>query len=218
MGYGFYLGQVVSVAADKDNRLGVRILPQMEGISSTKCPVWPSFFRDELYTGKMGDYVWVICDDEFSLGYVFGLANYNTYGDTDEFEKSFDGISLSIPTELRKKISESMISVEGVALSLDNAKVTYWDDNCIHYIERSTGGKVIAFKSGSLYVFRQNEFIVKIGSAVLRLDAKSLSAVANTIGLQGDYVGLGNSESLGNVLVTTGVSALGAYPSKTVHA
>ena len=218
MGYGFYLGQVASVAADNDNRLSIRVLPQMEGIPATKCPAWPSFFRDELYTGKVGDYVWVICDDEFSLGYVFGLANYNTYAYVSEFEKSFDGKNLSIPSDLRKKISESMVSIEGVALSLDNVKVTYWDDNCIHYIERDTGGKVIAFKSGSLYVFRQNEFIIKISKSVLRLDATSLSSVADTIKLQADYVGLGNQESLGHVLVTNGSSALSGYPSKTVHA
>lgn len=218
MGYGFYLGQVVSVSSDKDNRLGVRVLPQMEGIPDSKCPAWPSFFRDELYTGHRGDFVWVICDDEFSLGYVFGLANYNTYSDVSEFEKSFDGINLSIPSDLRKKMSESMISIEGVTLSLDNVKVTYWDDNCIHYIERSTGGQIIAYKSGSLYVFRQDECIIKIGKSILRLDANSLSGVSKTINMQGDYIGLGNSESLGHVLVTNGSSSLGAYPSKTVHA
>lgn len=218
MGYGFYLAQVVTVSQEKDNRLGVRVLPHMEGIPSNKCPVWPSFFRDEMYTGKMGDFVWVICDDEFSLGYVFGLANYNTYPDISGFEKSSDKINLSIPSELRSKMSESMVSIEGVMLSLDNVKVTYWDDNCIHYIERSTGGKIIAYKSGSIYIFRQNECIIKIGPTIFKLDANGFSVVSDTIGLQGNYIGLGNSESLGHVLVTNGVSSLGAYPSKTVHA
>ena len=131
MDYGFYLAEVVSVSQPKDNRLGVRVLPYMEGIESSKCPVWPSFFKDELFTGKNGDLVWVICDDEFSLGYVFGVANYNTYPDVVDrtnsptvYEKSTDGISLSIPTDLRAKISDYKISIDGFALSLDNVKVT----------------------------------------------------------------------------------------------
>lgn len=228
MSYGFYLAEVASVANTKDNRLGVRILPQMGNrttIPDSKCPVWPSFFKDELYTGKKGDLVWVICDDEFSMGYVFGLANYNTYpdivdnnGSSSVFEKSLDGIDLSIPSELRSAISEASISVLGVTLSLDNVKVTYWDSNCIHYIERRTGGKVIAFKSGTLYIFRQNEFVIKIGKSVLRLDAKSLSAVSDSILMQSDFVGLGNSRSMGNVLVTNGKTSTTAMVSESVHA
>lgn len=225
MSYGFYLAEVTSVAQPKDNRLGVRVLPQMKGIESSKCPVWPSFFKDELFTGKEGDLVWVLCDDEFSLGYVFGLANYITYPDVVDrsgvptvFETSSDGISLSIPSDLREKISQAKVSIDGFMLSLDNVKVTYWDDNCIHYIERSTGGKVIAFKSGSVYIFRQNEFIIKIGSTILKLDAESLGAVSKSIALQANFVGLGDSSSKGNVLVTNGVSADGAYVSSSVHA
>ena len=226
MGYGFYIAEIVNVAQPKDNRLGVRIYPHMKGISASKCPVWPSFFRDSLLTGKEGDLVWVICDDEFSMGYVFGLANYNTYPDIVDdsghptvFEKSLDNIPLSIPTDLETNISKAYADVDGMYLSLNNVKVTYWDKNCIHYIERDTGGKIIAFNSGSLYIFRQNEFIVKIGKSVLKLDSASLAAVAEkSIKLHSDFVGLGNEESKGNVLVTNGVSGLGAFPSKSVHA
>lgn len=225
MGYGFYLAEVVNVSQSKDNRLGVRVIPHMNGIETSKCPFWPSFFKDELYTGKEGELVWVICDDEFSMGYVFGLANYNTYPDrlstesgSSVFGESADGIALSIPVDLRNTMSKTLLSLKGLMLSLDNVKVTYWDKNCIHYIERSTGGMVIAYSSGSLYVFRQDEFIIKMGSSVLRMDAKSLNAVSDAINLQSESIGLGNSTSMGNVLVTNGSSAEGAYPSKVVRA
>ena len=228
MSYGFYLAEIASVANAKDNRLGVRILPQMENrtfIPDSKCPVWPSFFKDEMFTGKKGDLVWVICDDEFSMGYVFGMANYNTYpdivdvkGNSSVYEKSLDGIDLSIPSDLRAAISEASVSISGLMLSLDDVKVTYWDSNCIHYVERRTGGMVMAFKSGSLYIFRQNEFIIKIGKSVLKLDADSLSAVSDSILMQSDFVGLGNSRSMGNVLVTTGTSSSTAMVSESVHA
>lgn len=223
MEYGFFLAEVVDIAHIKDSRLGVRVLPYMKGISKTECPVWPSFFKDSLYTGKIGDLVWVICDKEWSMGYVFGLANYNTYSESTDaernaYEKSKDNISLSIPTALTDAISQASAEVDGLYLNLDNVKVTYWDDNCIHYIERSTGGKVIAFKSGSLYIMRQNEFLMKIGSNVIKVGPESMSISGGKVKIQSDYIGLGNGQCNGNVLVTNGVSGLGAYASKAVHA
>ncbi len=223
MEYGFYLAEVVDVAQPKDNRLGVRVLPYMNGINPGECPLWPSFFKDSLYTGKVGELVWVICDNEFSIGYVFGPANYVTYPDIIDsssstvFEKS-GNISLSIPSDLREDISSSAADVLGRYLSLENIKVTYWDDNCIHYVERDTGGMVIAFKSGSFYIFRQNELVIKIGPTMLKLDAASFSATAESIKLQSEYVGLGNSNCAGRVLVTEGATADGAYVSESVHA
>ena len=218
MGYGFYLGKVVTVAQAKDVRLGVKVLPQMEDIPNEKCPIWPSFFRDELYTGNEGDLVWVICDDEFSMGYVFGLANYNTYPDIDEFEKSYDNKNLSLPSDLRDGVRKSILSIDGVMLSLDNVKITYWDDNCIHYIERSSGMKVIAYKSGTLYMFKEDEFLIKIGSTIMKMSASGFSVSSDAIKLQSSYVGLGDSSCSGSVLVTNGTSGESAYPSSSVHA
>jgi len=224
MEYGFYLAEVVSIAQIKDNRLGVRVLPYMKDISSTECPVWPSFFKDSLYSGHIGDLVWVICDDEYSTGYVFGLANYNTYSEaidsstTTVFEKSSDGINLSIPKDLIDKISQASAEVDGLYLNMDNVKVTYWDDNSVHYIERDTGSSIIAFRSGSLYIFRQNEFLIKVGKNVIKVDSNTISLSGSSIKLQSDYVGLGNGTCNGNVLVTKGVSAEGAYVAESVHA
>lgn len=222
--YSFYVAQVIEATTIDDNRLRVRVLPYMEGIPKEKCPCWPSFFRDELYTGKEGDYVWVICNDEFSLGYVFGLANYNTYGDvttesgTSIFKTSRDGINLSIPEELRNTIMESSCKTLGTSLNLTDAKVTFWNDNCVHYVERSTGGFVIAFSNGTLYVFRPKEIILKIGNSdsAFRMDADTLSAVADTVKLQGE-VNLGKNPSA-NVLVSGAGSGVSSLKSSSVKA
>lgn len=224
MAYSFYVAEIIEASTIDDNRLRIRVLPYMEGIPKEKCPCYPSFFRDELYTGKEGDFVWVICNDDFSLGYVFGVANYNTYGDvttqggTSIFQTSKDGINLSIPESLRDTIMESSCKTLGTSLNLTNAKVTFWNDKCVHYVERATGGFVIAFSNGTLYVFRPNEIIIKIGNgdSAFRMDATTLSAVANTVKLQGE-VNLGKNPSA-NVLISGSGSGVSALKSDSVKA
>ena len=158
------------------------------------------------------------------MGYIFGLANYNTYGDvttesgTSIFKTSRDGISLSIPEELRNTIMESSCKTLGTSLNLTDAKVTFWNDNCVHYVERSTGGFVIAFSNGTLYVFRTKEIILKIGNSdsAFRMDADTLSAVADTVKLQGE-VNLGKNPSA-NVLVSGAGSGVSSLKSSSVKA
>lgn len=221
--YGFYVAKVVGTATMTDNRLQVRVLPYMADIEESKCPCYPSFFKDNLYTGNIGDYVWVICDDEFSVGYVFGLANYNTYSDmTTEngesvYNKSIEGINLSIPDDLRNEISKQSSKVMSSSLSLLNTKVDYWDNDCIHYIERSKGGRVIAYRNGTMYIFRPSEMILKVGSNVIKIDTESISMVSSDIKIQGDRVGLGKNPTA-KVLINEAGTGMGAIPSSYVEA
>ena len=223
LNYGFHVAEVVEVASITDNRLKVKVLPYMKDIPDSKCPVWSSFFRDELYTGKVGDYVWVICDDEYSVGYVFGMANYTTYSDVtikngnSIFQKSTDGINLSIPQDLREEISSVSIKNLGTALSLNNVKVTYWNNDCIHYVEKSTGGKIQAYRNGSLYVFRPKELLIKIGDSVFRMDSESFSVSSGNIQLQSEKVRLGMNPT-NAVLINDAGGGEGAVNSEYVKA
>lgn len=227
MNYGFYLAEIVETATIDDNRLRVRILPQMEGINSNMCPLYPSFFRDSQYFGKVGDFVWVICDDEFSLGYVFGLANYNTYPDRTKvdgesiYEVGPNNEMLSIPQSLRKSINESVSSVDLNYLDMSDAKVEYWDGNCIHYVERATGSKIIAYSNGTFYIMRPDAFLMKIGDSVIKVESGSISFSTGgknaAIKLQSDYVGLGKNP-VANLMVNDGKSAEGAVKSNYVFA
>lgn len=225
MSYSFYIAKIIDTSTINDNRLKVRVLPYMDsaGIKDDECPLYPSFFRDEEYTGKIGEYVWVIANEDFSVGYIFGLANYNTYSDISTiegnsiFETSADGENLSIPKTLRENISDNFSKEFGRGLSLENTKITYWDDNCIHYIERSTGGKVIAYRNGTFYIFRPDEFIVRIGSTKIKIDSEHFSTSSGNINLQSDYVGLGKKPSQ-NVLVNDGGSGVSAIKSDSVFA
>lgn len=226
MNYGLYLAKIVGVCSNTDSRLQIKILPQMESISDDMCPKWPYFFRDEILTGAAGDLVWCICDNEFNNGYVLGLANYNTYSD-DAYETSKDrdtnkDIYLSLPDEnLKKKIQDASIKLLGSTLSFQNVKVTHWDTNSIHMVERDTGGFVIAFAVGSMFIMRPQEFIVHIGGATtgtsFKMDAETIGLKAENIKLQSEKVGLGSNPTA-PVLVTNGPSFEGSIPSKYAKA
>ncbi len=229
MNYGFYTAQVVESATVDDNRLRVRILPQMKDVDSSLCPVYPSFFRDSLYTGKVGDLVWVICDDEFSMGYVFGRANYNTYPDRtvmdgeSSYRKGPNGEILSIPSDLRDSINRSVSELEMKYLDMGNAKVTYWDKDCMHYIDRNTGSKVIAFRNGSFYIMGPDRFVMKVGGSVIKIESGTVSISAEGSGegkgikLQSGYVGLGMNPS-NNVMINDVDSGNSAMLSEYVFA
>lgn len=213
MDYGLYLATVVD-ATTNDHRLGIKITPQMDSIDSSQCLRWPSFFKDEMTLAAVGDLVWVICNNDFSLGYVLGVASLNTYRG-ESFEE------YSIPKDLKDKISENLQQIQLGAFTIANAKVEFWNETSIHFVERETGGKIIAFNNGTLYIFRPNEFIVKIGNDdknIIKLTKDGFSVFsAAGIKLGSDLVTLGNNP-LGNVLVNTGNESSTAYTSKSVQA
>lgn len=210
MGYNLYLAKVVGVAIESDSRIQIRILPQMEDIPENMCPRWPCFFRDEGFTGNVNDIVWVLCDDEFSTGYILGIANYNTFVE-DTFTE------YSIPEGLQQKGKDILLDLKAETLSYNDIKIDYWDQSCIHFIEKSTGGKIIVFSSGTIYIMRPKEFIISIGKTKIAMNADGISFAGNNIKLQSDYIGLGNNP-IGKVLVTTGTAADSASVSKNVSA
>ena len=210
MSYGLYIGRVVGVASNTNSRLQIRILPHMETLEAADCPIWPSFFRDELYTGKENELVWCICDDEFNNGYILGLANYAAYSE-DDYNTLTRG-STTIPLS---------IQLLGERVVFTDIKVTYWDSNCIHFIERSTGGTIIAYSSGSILIMRPTQFYILIGGVSngtsLKIDSTGVSMSGSEIKLQAPYVGLGTNPSAG-VVVTNGSTAEGSFVSSYVKA
>ena len=208
-----------------DTRLQVKILPQMEDIADTECPKWPFFFKDEVFTGKADDLVWCISDDDFNIGYVLGPANYNTYCDEDydTTNNPFnnDKIYLSFPGDLLNNISTSEFYPAQEGISFNNIKVTYWDKDCIHFVERSTGGSIIAYSSGSFLIMRPSRFMVHIGSqtkgSTFSIDSGGISLNGASLKLAGDYVGLGTNPTAG-VLITNGKGGEGAIVSEAVKA
>ena len=223
MSYGIYIAQVVEPAANGDDRLRVRVLPQMQNtvtLPDENCPKWSFFFRDEFYTGMQtilgeqvaNDYVWVICNDDFSVGYILGVANYTTYSnDATLYQQK------SIPTDLKDIISKSIATIRGEEYAFKNLKVTFWNKDSIHLIEKSTGGKIIAFRNGTFYVMRHSEFVVSIGETKFTMNSTGVSFTGASIKLESKDVTLGKGE-LSSVLVTSGKTGADAKASEFVRA
>lgn len=213
MSYGIYIAQVVGVANSGDDRLQVRVLPQMQNymtLPDDQCPKWSFFFRDEFYTGTgaANDYVWVICNDDFSVGYILGAANYTTYSSESTLYKQ-----KSIPSDLTKAIKESIATLRGEQYSFKNLKVTFWNNDSIHFIERSTGGSIIAFRNGTLYIARPDEFAIVMGETKFTMSKqKGISLSGTSIKLGSNDVFIGNKAD-GKILVTTGVTGSDARAS-----
>ena len=213
MSYGIYIAQVVGVANSGDDRLQVRVLPQMQNymtLPDDQCPKWSFFFRDEFYTGTgaANDYVWVICNDDFSVGYILGVANYTTYSSESTLYKQ-----KSIPSDLTKAIKESIATLRGEQYSFKNLKVTFWNNDSIHFIERSTGGSIIAFRNGTLYIARPDEFAIVMGETKFTMSKqKGISLSGTSIKLGSNDVFIGNKAD-GRILVTTGMTGNDARAS-----
>ena len=220
MSYNLYLGRIVGTVNDTyGDRLQVKITPQMDNINDGECPLFPHFFKDQSLTGTSNELVWVVCNDDFSLGYVLGLANYNTYSEDKETFTQY-----SIPSTLKDNISTSLEGLKADTFDYSNLKVTYWNENAIHFVEKTTGGMVIAFNTGTFYIFRPNEFIINIkGSSsatarnAIKIDSNGVSILGDKINLQSDDVGLGNNPA-GYVNITNGSTAQTSITSTSVRA
>lgn len=190
MSYGIYIASIVASPATDDSRSIVRVLPYMKNTEDKNCPRWSYFFKDQVYVGSAGELVWVICDDEFSNGFILGPANY-TCMPSDNFK------DYSITDEFWTKISDTLISISSKSFSFNDLKVTFWNDRCIHFIEKSTGGSIIAYSSGTLYIMREAEFLIKIGNNTLKIDKNNISLstgsdeTSNSIAIQSSNVRLG---------------------------
>lgn len=213
MSYGIHIAQVVGVANSGDDRLQVRVLPQMQNymtLPDDQCPKWSFFFRDEFYTGTgaANDYVWVICSDDFTVGYILGTANYTTYSSESTLYKQ-----KSIPSDLMKAVKESIATLRGEQYSFKNLKVTFWNNDSVHFIERDTGGSIVAFRNGTLYLARPDEFAIIMGETKFTMSKqKGISLSGTSIKLGSNDVFVGNKTD-GRILVTTGMTGDNARAS-----
>lgn len=72
--YILYRAKIEGKRSDQ-NRYLTRILPDMADMQETdNLPDYPCFFTSEQYAYAQGDNVWVICDEDFQIGYILGLC------------------------------------------------------------------------------------------------------------------------------------------------
>lgn len=220
--YGLYMATVVATAVSSDlfneetkadSRLTVRILPHMKDVDMELLPKYPPFFRDEMITGNVGDLVWCICSKDFSVGYVLGNANYNTYQDMD-FDKAGDEeddtlVYTSIKSQMKRDMRSIWNQTFGMgAPDFGKMKVTYWKENCIHFVNTNNGGSYIMYSNGNLQIMEPNRFLVRIGNSFISIDKNGVEIASKdsggTIALQSDNVTLG-TQPMGWAVATAGV-------------
>lgn len=211
MDYAIYIAKIEGAATKGDSRLRVRVIPHMEGIAVDKLPSWPHFFRDKMITGttfttQPADYVWVIANEDFSIGYVLGLTNMFSFG------ASYGESSLS--GTLMDAVSDAHIRLNGTTLSFNDTLITYWDGNSVHFVERSTGSYYIAFRNGTLHTVCNDKIACKVGASMFKITEDEIQMSAKNIRLNGE-VRLGSNPK-GKIMVSNGSGAENAVASDEV--
>lgn len=114
--YGLYLARIVANSAEGNTRLRVKVLPYMESLDDYACPEWSCFNRQHIITGDVGDLVWVVANDDFSLGYIIGYANYTTYSEETFYKMTIDDrgneIYLSIPPKMIEDLNKKLHTLD----------------------------------------------------------------------------------------------------------
>ena len=202
------LGRVEGAASKSDNRLSVRVLPELEGVAEEYLPRWPSFFRTKQITGAIGEIVWVICNKDLTVGYVLGPSNYFPW--TGEFKDE------SISESLWEEFAQVYLNIRGGILNYASLEITFWNQKAIHFIHRPTGASWVIQSSGILHQVGPEDVFISVGNSILQITDEEISLSATTIRLQGD-VRLGMNPS-GKVLKVPGTLGRNGEPSKDVWA
>lgn len=207
--YGLYIAEIAGIAAADNTRLQVRILPGMEGIAKEFLPIWPSFFKHQAITGKIGSLVWCVANEEFTTGYILGYVNSFTWSGTYKED--------SLSASLLDKIDNAHVTLRGTLLNYRDIIVTYWDDSCIHFTQRSDGASIIAYTSGTISVIRPTEILMTVGNgSSILINKEDVVITAKNIRLAGK-IRLGDNPK-GNVLVTQGGLGKNGLPADDVWA
>ena len=207
MKYSIYIAMIEGVSSLKDNRLTVRVLPDMEDISGDNLPKWPCFIRNELITGKQGQLVWVIANEEFTTGYVLGYANFTTWKDDYEIA--------SVPVDLYNALDDASINLGGKMLSYSDLQISFWNENTIHFVERNSGACIVAFRNGTIHRIKPEGVDIQVGSSIFQIKENEIIISAETLKLEGEKVLLGKNPQ-GKVFVSPGASGGNSVPSKGV--
>jgi len=209
MSYSLYIAKIEGVASAGNTRLQVRVLPHMESLDKDYLPIWPFFFGYQAITGKAGELVWCIANDEFTAGYVLGFVNSYTW--SGSYEES------SIPQSLYDRIDDIHVELRGKLLNYKDIIVSFWNDTSIHFVDRSTGAHITAFTSGTLSIVRPEEIIMAVGgTSMINMNSEEIVITAKKVRLSGE-VRLGLAPQ-GPVLVTPGVLGKNGLTSSSVWA
>lgn len=203
------LAIVEGAATKNDNRLSVRVLPDLETITEPSLlPRWPSFFRTSQITGAIGETVWVICNKELTVGYILGRANYFSW--TGNFEDE------SISAATWDSFGDIYLNRRGKILNYSNLEITFWNQNAVHFVERESGSAWIIQSSGIIHQVGPDDVHISVGDSIFEINSDEINLSAKVIRLGGE-VRLGKNPT-GKVMRTPGHLARNSEPAEDVWA
>jgi hypothetical protein len=203
-----YRGKVTTPATAKDNRIQVQVLPHMSEIEQRDLyPFYPPFFKNEFIQTAKDDIVWLYCTEDFTIGYILGLASRFSYDDSPIYYSKLE--------TLINKLNDIEMNYGLGLTSVDLLHCTYWDDNVINFVNKKTGSIGNLHSSGALHMVSGKGSIVDIvNNSIVYVGSDEVSLTAPTIRLNGKVV-LGQS---GQSIVTTPSSGSATVGGMTLNA
>ncbi len=211
-----HLAIIEGTATPDDFRLTVRPIPDMKLVMDVgTLPRFPFFFGNKAYTGKIGELVWIISNADFTMGYVMGIVSKFSW--KDEY------IGQSITEDVFEKIRNVYLNFKGILLPFSDLEISYWDNTCVHAVDRRDGKLIIGYSSGSINIISKDEILFMVGgdnafkSSLLHITEDTISIKAEEIFLNGAKVFLGRN-SYGPLVVTQGTDGTVTTGAKGVFA
>jgi hypothetical protein len=154
-----------------DNRLQVQPLPEFFGLAEEELdnlPIYPMFNKGTMITGtsikedkKKADYVMCICNRDFSIGYVLGLANDAGSGLKDEKFKDSYGYN-NVKTFLaQRRVLPDNFDYKNLIVT------TFFESDqggMINCYNRKTGDWVLLNSAGAILTVQQENIFMRVGS------------------------------------------------------
>ena len=164
-----YKARIVSRCNDIDNRLQVRIVPQMADYQETEdCPKYPPLFKGQVINGfsevqdgrDKAEFVMVLATEDFTFGYI--VCKSNVF-DTCAGNSYVDSYAYPILEDYLFKLDLNTNNI-----NYDDFFVQQWvstdDGGYIEVFNWKTGDKYIVNSSGTCFCVTQDRIYLRSGS------------------------------------------------------
>jgi len=205
----FYLAQVVSNDSLNKGKIKVRILPHLIEIDDNDLPEFPPFSDDTLPNCIPGEYVWVIANEKFTFGFIFGNASVYTEDEMIDYTKLVDDFATVV------------LDNGGEYIAAKYLKIVHISSHTLMYVNVESGQSGIININGPHLSLSKDKAMLGNKESKIILTEEEVLLQGKVIRLAGQVrLGAGNSglvvsTSLGTVL-NIGEEGTKAYVSKDI--
>jgi hypothetical protein len=154
-----------------DNRLQVQPMPEFFGIIDEEMdnlPIFPMFTKGSMITGisykedkEKAEYVTCLCNRDFSVGYILGLANDAGSGIREEkFGNSYGYNNIKTFLAQRQVLPKSFEYKDLVVITFFESD----QGGMLNCYNRKTGDWVLLNSAGSILTVQQENIFMRVGS------------------------------------------------------